>query len=164
MTLTAIIPTLRCSIPDPLDHTRWPEHTYVTVSDVVVAGVSMVRLSEWCGTPCVHTDDTTTVILTRVQHLEARADGTISAWLDADLTGVGADPSEARLIGRASHARERNVRIGSLRITSPADLVVGDLLAIPAQGRIALRHVDPRRRNARHPQNEPTDSTGICGR
>jgi len=27
MTLTAILPTLRASVPDPLDPSAWPEHT-----------------------------------------------------------------------------------------------------------------------------------------
>jgi hypothetical protein len=50
MTLTAIIPSLRTSIPDPLDVNLWPELTTATTTDVIVAGVSLLRLVEVCDT------------------------------------------------------------------------------------------------------------------
>lgn len=55
MTLTTLMPSIRRSIPDPLDSLRWPDHTTATTTDVVVSGVSRCGLVELCGTPCVHT-------------------------------------------------------------------------------------------------------------
>ena len=55
MTLTSIIPSLRASLPDPLDPTLWPAVTVATVDDVTVRVVSMQRLAAVVGTPCVHT-------------------------------------------------------------------------------------------------------------
>ncbi|WP_291045938.1 hypothetical protein [Herbiconiux sp.] len=46
MTLTSILPTLRATIPDPLVIDRWPEWTHPTTTDVVVSGVSLLRLEE----------------------------------------------------------------------------------------------------------------------
>jgi hypothetical protein len=57
MTLTAILPSLRRSIPDPLQPRRWPEHTVPTVSDVVIGGVSLRRLVDITGTPALLTGD-----------------------------------------------------------------------------------------------------------
>ncbi|WP_125107151.1 hypothetical protein [Gulosibacter massiliensis] len=57
MTLTEILPTLRRSIPDPLEPQHWPEHTIPTTSDVVVGGVSLMRLVEITDTPAVLTGD-----------------------------------------------------------------------------------------------------------
>lgn len=55
MTLTQLLPTLRRSIPDPIDYDCWPELTTPTTTDIVVSGVSLLRLVSICGTPCVHT-------------------------------------------------------------------------------------------------------------
>lgn len=57
MTLTDILPTMRLSIPSPLAIDAWPVHTQPTVDDVIVAGVSLVRLAEVSGTPAVLTGD-----------------------------------------------------------------------------------------------------------
>lgn len=55
MTLTSILPTLRASLPDPLDPTLWPAVTVATVDDVTVRAVSMQRLAAIAGTPCCRT-------------------------------------------------------------------------------------------------------------
>lgn len=70
MTLTAILPTLRRSIPDPLQPGHWPEHTVPTVSDVVIGGVSLRRLVEISGTPALLTGD-----LPHPKPAQARAQG-----------------------------------------------------------------------------------------
>lgn len=57
MTLTEILPTLRRSIPDPLNPRHWPEHTMPTTTDVIVGGVSLTRLVELSHTPALHTGD-----------------------------------------------------------------------------------------------------------
>jgi len=53
MTLTHILPSLRRSLPDPLSRDCWPEYTTTTPDDVTIAGLSLVTLVQWCGTPCV---------------------------------------------------------------------------------------------------------------
>ncbi|MFD4422319.1 hypothetical protein ACFWN7_12570 [Agromyces sp. NPDC058484] len=159
MTLTSVLPTLRRSIPDPLDPDRWPEHTRATVADVVVAGVSMCRLVELCGTPCVHTaaaslpgtggrpspvDDRAVAVMTvaavRVD------DGTATIDLDAAVDDIGACWPELRLLGRASVAHERHFLIartgvrgaGSVEVTLPGDLVTGDVLVVPCEAPLSL--------------------------
>ncbi len=145
MTLTQLLPTLRSSIPDPLTIDLWPEYTVSTATDVTVAGVSMVELSHWCGTPCVHTaaavipgthgrpsaTEICSVVVASVA--EVRRDGHPRVVLDADLERCGAIESEARLIGRLSHARgiAAWVREGSDPAILPEDIRVGDLVAIP---------------------------------
>jgi hypothetical protein len=46
MTLTVILPTLRASIPDPLDASARPVRTEPTTDDVRVGAVSMSRLAD----------------------------------------------------------------------------------------------------------------------
>lgn len=119
MTLTTLLPTLRRSIPDPLNIDRWPELTSATTTDVIVSGVSMLRLVDICGTPCVHTAaaviprtggrpsenlGATTVVLT-VTAVQLDAAGVQRITLDGSLCRVQPVWSEARLIGRASTAR-----------------------------------------------------------
>jgi hypothetical protein len=55
VTLTTIMPTLRASIPEPLEPSLWPAHTVATTADVCIAAISMARLADVVGTPCVHT-------------------------------------------------------------------------------------------------------------
>ena len=168
MTLTHIIPSLRRSIADPLVVDRWPEFTAASPLDVTVAGVSLVRLAEWCDTPCVHTaaavipgthgrrseHDLASVLVTRVSVLQERGDGAIEAWLDADLDGCRPHVTEARLIGRCSTAPARGVWLQPsatplLAAELPADLHVGDLLAIPCLGVTMLHDV---RQRSGHPR------------
>lgn len=40
VTLTDMMPSLRRTLPDPLDVDRWPEASHATTTDVVVAGVA----------------------------------------------------------------------------------------------------------------------------
>ena len=119
MTLTRILPTLRRSIPDPINHDLWPELTRATTTDVVVAGVSLLRVVDLCGTPCVHSaaavlpgtrgipSDTerTTAIVVRIASVERDASGTLRIVIDAALGDVRPSLSETRLIARASTAR-----------------------------------------------------------
>ncbi|MFZ4896248.1 hypothetical protein ACL9RL_17535 [Plantibacter sp. Mn2098] len=139
MTLTTILPSLRRSIPDPLDPESWPATTAATTTDVVIAGVSLTRLAEWCGTPCVHTapaviprsggrpsaSEQATVVLASVTGVGVSAGGTLIATIDADLDDVNAVWSELRLIGRVSTAHTSIVAIRGIEtergsITDPA--------------------------------------------
>ena len=102
MTLTRILPTLRRSIPDPITIDRWPEATTTTTTDVIVGGVSLLRLAELSGTPAVHIGRAvepgtngriasaaahTGVVVVHV--LEASADGDGHAvTIDADLAAL----------------------------------------------------------------------------
>ena len=147
VTLTQFIPTLRSSIPDPFTIDLWPEHTVPTATDLTVAGVSLVELSHWCGTPCVHTaaavipgthgrpssTEICSVVVGTVT--EVRPGEHLRVVLDADLDRCGAVPSEARLIGRLSHARGIAAWVvdGSDPAILPEDTRVGDLVAIPCR-------------------------------
>lgn len=170
MTLTAILPTLRRSIPDPLQSRHWPEHTVPTVSDVVIGGVSLTRLVEISGTPALLTGD-----LPHPKPAQARAQGigndvtvlvfqvTLRIDTDADqrvaLTDCGFDRvtpcwDECRLIGRTSTARNTTIELipgetGSAPwpypiVTLPTDVHQGDLLAVPCAGAVTLSDVRPR--------------------
>lgn len=174
MTLTAILPTLRRSIPDPLQSRHWPEHTVPTVSDVVIGGVSLGRLVEISGTPALLTGD-----LPHAKPAKARAQGigndvtvlvfqvTLRVDTDSDkrvaLTDCGFDRAtpywdECRLIGRTSTAKNTTVELipgetGSAPwpypiVILPADIHQGDLLAVPCAGAVALRDVRPRPQEA----------------
>jgi hypothetical protein len=150
MTLTSLIPSLRKSIPDPFLIDRWPEWTHPTTTDVIVSGVSLLRLVELCDTPCVHVaaavvpgtrgrpSDTeqSSVVVARV--VEITFDGVLV--LDADITRIQAHTAEARLIGRAStaHSVPRVLRGGS-KLVLPADVAAGDLVAIPCRGAVCRR-------------------------
>jgi hypothetical protein len=118
MTLTRLLPTLRRSIPDPLDRDLWPEATIATTTDLVVAGLSLVRLAEVCGTPCAHhgpavspgtggqasTTMKSAVLVVRVTRAEADPSGCVALETDADLDGLPLVWSQTRLVGRASAA------------------------------------------------------------
>ena len=155
MTLTQVLPTVRGSIPDPLTIDLWPEYTVPTPTDVVIAGVSMVELSHWCGTPCVHTaaavipgtqgkpsaTEICSVVVAAVT--EVRHGAHLRLVLDADLERCGAIASEARLVGRLSPARAIAawVRDGSDPAILPEDVRVGDLVAIPCRHAARLQDV-----------------------
>ncbi|WP_022892567.1 hypothetical protein [Agromyces subbeticus] len=170
MTLTRLLPTLRRSIPDPIDPDLWPAATDPSITDVEVGGVSLLRLAELCGTPAVHlgravvpgtgagsgtrpaTAVTGSTGVAVVCVLEASVDqGGRTVTIDADLEPLDPAWAEARLIGRVSVARTTptTIRAGaSVRAAAsvgsaasgclaprpvdlPADLMAGDLLALP---------------------------------
>jgi hypothetical protein len=152
VTLTSLLPSLRKSIPDPFVIDRWPEWTHLTTTDVVVSGVSLLRLVELCDTPCVHIAaavvpgthgrpsdvEQSSVVVARV--VEIAADGVLV--LDADITRVQAHASEARLIGRASTQHSVPFSLSSEQsAVLPADLRVDDLIAIPCRGAVCRRQL-----------------------
>jgi len=156
MTLTACIPSLRRTLPDPLAIDRWPEYTTASTTDVTIAGVSLLRLVDWCGTPCVHTaaavipgtngrpSDTelASVTVTRVQSVASANDGGLVIEVDADLRGCRGVLSEVRLIGRASVAHTVSVRVPmseGMALALPGDVHPGDLIAVPCLG-VTRRH------------------------
>ena len=156
MTLTHLMPSLRRTLPDPLRADLWPEFTVATIDDVVTAGVSAVRLADLCGTPCVHTaaavipgthgrpspSALAAVLVTEVNTVDSTG-----VRVDAELSSDRLLLHEARLIGRASTARDEPVdlrwRSGSGSVTLPADIRQGDLLVIPCRGVITLHEVTP---------------------
>lgn len=152
MTLTSLLPSLRKSIPDPFVIDRWPEWTHLTTIDVVVSGVSLLRLVELCDTPCVHIaaavvpgthgrpSDTEQASVVVAQVVEIPREGALI--LDADLTRVQAHVSEARLIGRASTQHSVPFSLSAEQsAVLPADLRVGDLIAIPCRGAVCRRQL-----------------------
>ncbi|MDO9396876.1 MAG: hypothetical protein Q7T71_10055 [Herbiconiux sp.] len=153
MTLTSILPTLRASIPDPLAIDRWPEWTHATTTDVIVSGVSLLRLVEICETPCVHVAaavipgthgrpsdrEQASVVVARVTALPRPGEQRLE--LDASLAGVSAVLEEARLIGRASTRSTRTFDVGGGSVVLPQDVAVGDLVAVPVRGAVCCREV-----------------------
>jgi hypothetical protein len=191
MTLTHILPSLRRSLPDPLDRDSWPEYTTASPNDVTIAGLSLVTLVGWCGTPCVHTaaaviprtngrpseTNLASVIVTRVSSVSREGDH-IVVWVDAELDHCSAICSQARLIGRASTAHATSATLfpvsphGAVHraLELPVDLIEGDLLAIPCTGLTLLRDIQNR---TNHPERVSDDRVEherdqfpfpVCGR
>lgn len=165
MTLTAILPTLRASLPEPLDPFLWPAHTSVTCDDVVVAAVSMSRLAALAGTPCVHTAEQApprhrprgwtphevSVAVAGVVRVRRPRPGVVLLELDATLPPC-AVLDQVRLIGRVSTAAAIRTHVVApaagtaegpfhrLPAPLPADVREGDLLCFPCVA--AIRHRD----------------------
>lgn len=154
MTLTTILPSLRRSIPDPFVPDRWPAHTHLSTTDVIVDDVPMLRLVDQSGTPCVHSAtalipgtggcpspiERTSVVVARVVGAAFDEDGH-HLTLDAGLSDVEPCWSELRLIGRASTTHTVSFRIDSEAgaeqcVLLPRDLAPGDLLAVPCRGEV----------------------------
>ena len=160
MTLTRLLPSLRRTLPDPITYGLWPEATIATTTDVVVSGISLLRLVEVCGTPCIHSgasivpgtngrpSDTskTAVLVVRVTEVAQHASGKTVIETDARLDNLRLIWSETRLINRASTSHSGAVLIArrpvdpDLAFTTdvssvdlPLDLRVGDLLAVPSR-------------------------------
>ena len=162
MTLTHILPSLRRTLPDPLVRDHWPAFTVTSPTDLAIAGLSLVRLVDWCGTPCVHTGDAVipgsdgrpsdtrlaSAIVVRVKSV-AVAGKQLSIWIDAELGNCIPLMEDARLIGRASTAHTAEALVFSTTPHSPVhrgsvlplDLVEGDLIAIPCVGVTTLRAI-----------------------
>ncbi|RIJ48957.1 hypothetical protein DZG00_12325, partial [Clavibacter lycopersici] len=119
MTLTAILPSLRRSIPDPLAAAEWPTGTVATTTDLRVGAVSLVALAAERGTPCAttaaavercssgrasRTASASAVVLRILAVAPATADAPRALLVDADVAGLACAWAEARLIGRASTA------------------------------------------------------------
>jgi hypothetical protein len=165
VTLTAILPTLRASLPEPTDPFVWPAHTVTTTDDVLVAAVSMVRLAGLAGTPCVHTSDQappryrprgwtpremSVAVASVVQVRRPRPD-VVLLELDAVLPHC-AVLDQVRLIGRVSTAPAMRASVVSacdgstegpfhrLPAPVPSDVRAGDLLCFPCV--VAIRHRD----------------------
>jgi len=162
VTLPDILPSMRRSIADPLLLDAWPLGTRATVDDVVIDGVSLVRLADLCETPCVHTGtavlprsggrpspvDDATAIVVAVRHVARHSSGALVVQLDARLGAVPAVLGELRLVGRVSTAHDVAVVVGleddgpSVAVVDlPADLRAGDLLAVPCPGDVSVGRV-----------------------
>ncbi|MDO4099781.1 hypothetical protein [Clavibacter michiganensis] len=135
------------------------------LDDVVVAGVSMRRLVEVCGTPCVHSGDAAGIregggeggdeggdgcgalVVVAVTAVLASPVGERVVCVDGHLDGVDARWAEARVLGRAVGGRSA-ARIvaaaptsGTAVVALPDDLAVGDLVVVPCGGSPALHDV-----------------------
>ena len=163
MTLTAILPSLRASIPDPLDPSAWPAHTEPTTDDVRVSAVSMARLADVAGTPCVHTAEEAppryrsrdwtprgmSVAVAAVTGVR-RTDVGLVLELDAVLPAC-AVLDEARLIGRRTTAPRATAVVrdpladgegaDAPVLVVPADVTVGDLVCFPCGRALTHREV-----------------------
>jgi len=144
----------------PLTTDSWPAFTTHSDDDVVIAALSIGRLVEWCGTPCVHTADSaipnsggrpseselSSVVAARVISVEWRSDLRLHVVIDAELSGCLPIVEEARLLGRASVRSPASVVLES-RATGrdgyatylPGDIAAGDLVVVPCLG-VTLLH------------------------
>ena len=165
MTVVPTIPSAASSTtaptkPAPTDH--WPAFTNHTTSDVVIAAVSITRLVEWCGTPCVHTADAVvpntggrpseselaSVVIAQVLTVEWRSDLRLHVAIDANLDGCVPVLSQARLMGRESHGRAAAVileahadAVDGHAVSLPADIAPGDLVVMPCAGVTLLHNI-----------------------
>ena len=146
------------AVPPQLDY--WPEGTDVGETDIVVAGISLQRLVEVCGTPAVHSAsavipnsgqlpseaERAAVLVVRVLAVTHHASGAQIAQVDARLDNLRLVWSETRLMGRMSTARPRTLLIvrrpdttdlsatsDVIAVTLPRDVHTGDLLVIPSR-------------------------------
>jgi hypothetical protein len=138
----------------------WPAFTTHTGDDVIVAAVSLTRLVEWCGTPCVHTSDAAvagtdghpsetelaSVVIARVLAVEWRSDLRMHVTIDADLDGGRPILSQARVIGRRATVHLSTATLEApdaadfaFATQLPSDVVVGDLVVVPCLG-VTLLH------------------------
>lgn len=154
MTLTALLPSLRRTLPDPLTYDRWPEYTVASTTDVVVCGVSLLRLADLCDTPCVHNaaavipgtggrpSPSAMASVVVVTVLSVQADnGVTEVLIDGRIDHCQPVLPEIRLIGRASTAHSTRVLLraageetSGLLLSLPGDLRSGDMLAVPCSG------------------------------
>lgn len=150
MTLTALLPTLRSSIPAPFDAAAWPAGSAPTLDDVTVRAVSVGRFADICGTPCVCTGPAvipasggvaSTTLSTTVVVATVTDAGPDTLRLDACVAGLAAVWREARLIGRVSHAYDEPFAVVDAHgeepcgtVVLPGDVRVGDRIAFPSPG------------------------------
>ncbi|HEX4442049.1 MAG TPA: hypothetical protein VHZ81_00620 [Galbitalea sp.] len=138
----------------------WPVGTDVRPDDIVIAGTSLRHLAQVWGTPAIHsgesvdaltggastTGERTGVLVVRVIALAEHSTGPRIVQVDARLDNLRLIWSEARRVGGQSARRTHRVLVvrkpstddlvdteDVLAITLPADLGVGDLLAIPSR-------------------------------
>ena len=147
----------------------WPEATVATDTDIVVAGISLRRLADVCGTPTSHSaasvrsnsrslreaGTSTGVLVTRVLAVADHYSGVPVVQVDARLDHLRLVWSEARVIGAKAGARSKLSllvrKAGRVDITKthnvlvvdlPARITAGDLIAIPSRPSSAGSPVD----------------------
>jgi hypothetical protein len=131
----------------------------VVPDDVVIAGVSVRRLVEVCGTPCVHSGEPGelpgpasacgALVVVAVTAVLAGIAGERVVCVDGHLDGVDARWDGARVLGRSTSGSALvPARVVAGRPTAdadavplPADLAVGDLVVVPCGGSPALHDV-----------------------
>ncbi len=149
-----------------MDPFLWPAHTTTTTDDVVVAGVSMLRVAELTGTPVrAHrrpgatalptpgwTAREVSVAVATVVRVRRPRPGVVLLGLDATLPQC-ALLDQVRLIGRVStapatptHVVNRSDGTGAgpfdrLPAPLPADVRKGDLLCFPCVALVRHRDV-----------------------
>lgn len=163
MTLTSVLPTLRRSLPDPLTRDAWPAGAAATPGELAVSGVSVARFVELCGTPAVMTAPavvplsggvasptaTTSIVVASVQRID---DGPVPVLvMDASYAACAPAWTYARVVGRICHRGDARFAVAGAEGTPfagvalmlPADIEVGDLIAAPCPGALAVGDVRP---------------------
>jgi hypothetical protein len=138
----------------------WPQRTTVLANDIVIAGVSLQRLVDACGTPVVQsgasvnetadnqppTSERVEVLVVRVVAMAVHRAGCPVIQVDARLDNLRLIWSQLRSIGGVQSHRNRNVLVvrkpsmtdleeadDVIAVSLPASLRVGDLLAVPSR-------------------------------
>lgn len=143
MTPTSILPSLRASLPGPLDPVLWPASTEATTDDVRVRAVSMQRFAAVAGTPCVHTAE------------QAPPRYRLRDWVPRDVCVAVAAVTRVR--------RPWGVLLVELDAVLPGDVAVEDLVRSPCARAPTLREVATpgcQRRHSRADAVEPENRRG----
>src|SRR5665647_525224 len=129
MTLTENNPPVRSAFPFRLlPRDRWREFTVTSPMAGSVAGVSVLSIVGWCGTPRVHTaaavipgtdghpseTERASAVTTRVQSVTRGIDGGLELGVDVRLDTCRTYTSEGRLIGRSTDAPAMVVMLRSM--------------------------------------------------
>ncbi|WEO77419.1 hypothetical protein BJQ94_19040 [Cryobacterium sp. SO2] len=151
----------------PADVDSWPEGTVHTADDLIINGLSLVRASH-DRTPAVRIgaapdaaerhgtspERFITILLTRVEETGfTDSHRRRVVWVDAELDHCRPNVSAARVVGRRSGAHLKRMQLRPRPqddmqwVWLPADVVVGDLIAVPCDGALPLS--DVRRHSAR---------------
>jgi hypothetical protein len=138
----------------------WPEHTTVLADDIVVDGVSLLSLVDVCGTPVVQHGSSRSesadhrptaveqveVLVVRVVAMADHQAGCPVIQVDARLDNLRIIWSQMRRVGGSPARRNRDVlvvrrpstvdleqAVDVMAVSLPANLRVGDLLAVPSR-------------------------------
>ncbi|QYF73992.1 hypothetical protein [Cryobacterium sp. PAMC25264] len=145
----------------PADAGCWPDGTVHTKDDLIINGVPLLGTSH-DQTPAVRIGTAPdagerhstsprrfiTVLLTRVEETGfTDSHRRLVVWVDAELERCRPILSAARVVGRRSVAHLKRMQLRPRPkedmqwVWLPADVVVGDLIAVPCEGAVPLSDV-----------------------
>jgi hypothetical protein len=154
VTLADLIPSLRGSLPRPLDAAAWPADTHhLPGGDLRVAGFSLMALARRCGTPTAVLDEGGAVVTVHRVLQVRRDEGGVLVYVNAlpctrlAETALGRDAgfAGAHLLSRLAAAPDAGATVIGVqgdgtsvlveRAVLPSDIRAGDLLAVSTKPR-----------------------------